>query len=144
MALGRAAKLAAAEQVHSAQTLQTLRDDLWARLSASVPDLMRHAAVGPHAPHVLSISVPGADSEALLMHLDLQGICASSGSACTTGSVEPSHVMTAMGVPRDVAVGALRFSLGHESTAADIARAAEVFPVVVAKVRKLSAVLGRA
>ena len=144
VALGRAAKLAAAEQAQSAQVLETLRDDLWGRLSAQVPDLIRHAAGGPHAPHVLSISVPGADSEALLMHLDLQGICASSGSACTTGSVEPSHVMMAMGVPRDIAVGALRFSLGHESTSADVARAAEVFPAVVAKVRKLSAVLGRA
>jgi cysteine desulfurase len=144
VALGRAATLAAAEQGGEAKRLELLRDDLWARLRGAVPDLLRHAAGGPHAPHVLSLSVPGADSEALLMHLDLQGICASSGSACTTGSVEPSHVMTAMGVPRELAVGALRFSLGHESTAADVARTAEVFPAVVEKVRKLSTVLGRA
>jgi cysteine desulfurase len=144
VALGRAAKLAAAEQPAEAKRQQALRDELWNKLHGAVPDLLRHAAQGPHAPHVLSISVPGADSEALLMHLDLQGVCASSGSACTTGSVEPSHVMTAMGVPRELAVGALRFSLGHESTTADVARAAEVFPAVVEKVRKLSAVLGRA
>lgn len=144
VALGRAAKLAAAEQGAEAQRLLTLRDELWGRLQAMVPDLVRHAAGGPHSPHVLSVSVPGADSEALLMHLDLAGICASSGSACTTGSVEPSHVMQAMGVPRDIALGTLRFSLGHESTAADVARVAEVFPRVVEKVRKLSVVLGRA
>jgi len=144
VALGRAATLAAGEQGAEAKHLAALRDELWAKLSAAVPDLVRHAATGAHAPHVLSVSIPGADSEALLMHLDLQGICASSGSACTTGSVEPSHVMMAMGVPREIALGALRFSLGHGSTTADVARVAEVFPKVVEKVRKLSVVLGRA
>lgn len=144
VALGRAAKLAAAGQATDARALESLRDELWEQLRSAVPDLVRHAADGPHAAHILSVSVPGADSEALLMHLDLGGVCASSGSACTTGSVEPSHVMQAMGVPRDLALGALRFSLGHETTRADIARAVEVFPKVVEKVRKLSVVLGRA
>ncbi|MEO6068308.1 MAG: cysteine desulfurase family protein [Gemmatimonadota bacterium] len=144
VALGRAAQLAAAGHATEARTLATLRDDLWNQLQAAVPDLVRHAAGGPHAPHILSFSVPGADSEALLMHLDLQGVCASSGSACATGTVEPSHVMTAMGVSRELALGALRFSLGHGSSAADVARVVEVFPKVVEKVRKLSVVLGRA
>jgi cysteine desulfurase len=88
--------------------------------------------------------VPGADSEALLMHLDLAGVAASSGSACTTGAVEPSHVLVAMGVPRELALGAIRFSLGRESTAADVDRVVEVMPSVVTKVRKLAGVLGRA
>jgi cysteine desulfurase len=91
----------------------------------------------------LNVSVAGADSEALLMHLDLAGVAASSGSACSTGSVEPSHVLVAMGVPRDLALGAIRFSFGRESTAADVERTAEVMPAVVAKVRKLAGVLGR-
>ena len=96
------------------------------------------------APHVLNVSVAGADSEALLMHLDLAGVAASSGSACSTGSVEPSHVLVAMGVPRDLALGAIRFSLGRESTSEDVDRVAEVMPSVVAKVRQLAGVLGRA
>jgi cysteine desulfurase len=95
------------------------------------------------APHVLSVAVPGADSEALLMHLDLAGVACSSGSACSTGAVEPSHVLTAMGVPRELALGAVRMSLGHGTTEDDVARAAEVMPGVVAKVRKLAGVLGR-
>jgi cysteine desulfurase len=78
------------------------------------------------------------------MHLDLAGIAASSGSACSTGAVEPSHVLIAMGVPRDLALGAIRFSLGRESTLEDVERAMEVVPAVVAKVRKLAGVLGRA
>jgi len=93
---------------------------------------------------VLNVSVAGADSEALLMHLDLAGIAASSGSACSTGSVEPSHVLVAMGVPRDLALGAIRFSFGHESTAEDVDRVCEVMPGVVAKVRQLANLLGRA
>ena len=144
VALGRAAELAAVEQEAKAARLGRLRDELAVRLREAVPDLVWAAERAPRAPHVLNIMVPGADSEALLMHLDLQGVAASSGSACSTGAVEPSHVLTAMGVPRELALGALRFSLGRETTQADIDRAAEVFPAVVAKVRKLAGVLGRA
>jgi cysteine desulfurase len=79
----------------------------------------------------------------MLMHLDLAGICASSGSACSTGAVQPSHVLTAMGVARELALGAIRFSLGHESTRADVERVAAAYPGIVEKVRQLSVVLGR-
>jgi cysteine desulfurase len=144
VALGRAAALAAAEQEGEAERLGALRDDLAARLRAVVPDLVVNGEGAERAPHVLSIAVPGADSEALLMHLDLAGVAASSGSACSTGAVEPSHVLVAMGVPRDLALAAIRLSLGHGSTADDVARTAEVMPMVVAKVRKLAGVLGRA
>jgi cysteine desulfurase len=78
------------------------------------------------------------------MHLDLAGIAASAGSACSTGAVEPSHVLTAMGVPRELAIGSMRLSLGHETTPEELERVIEVFPGVVAKVRQLSVVLGRA
>jgi cysteine desulfurase len=144
VALGRAAALAAAEQAVEAERLRLLRDDLAAQLRAGVPDLVVNAEAGERAPHVLSVAVAGADSEALLMHLDLAGVAASSGSACSTGAVEPSHVLVAMGVPRELALGTIRFSFGHESTAEDVARTAEVMPAVVAKVRKLAGVLGRA
>jgi len=144
VALGRAAALAAAEQAEESIRLGALRDDLAARLRAGVPDIVVNAEGGERAPHVLSVAVPGADSEALLMHLDLAGVAASSGSACSTGAIEPSHVLMAMGVARELALGTIRLSLGHESTAGDVARAAEVMPAVVAKVRKLAGVLGRA
>jgi cysteine desulfurase len=144
VALGRAATLAAAEQVTEAERLRRLRDALADRLRAAVPDLIVNGEGAERAPHILNVAVAGADSEALLMHLDLAGIAASSGSACSTGAVEPSHVLVAMGVPRELALGAIRFSLGHESTTEDIARVAEAMPAVVAKVRKLAGVLGRA
>jgi cysteine desulfurase len=143
VALGRAALLASQEQAEESRRLARLRDDLATRLRAAVADIAINGERAERAPHVLNVSVAGADSEALLMHLDLAGVAASSGSACSTGSVEPSHVLVAMGVPRDLALGAIRFSLGRESTAADVERVAEVMPTVVAKVRKLAGVLGR-
>ena len=90
------------------------------------------------------MSIPGAESEALLMHFDLAGIACSGGSACNTGAVEPSHVLMAMGVERSLALGTIRFSLGHETTLADIARLADAFPGIVERVRQLNVALGRA
>ncbi len=144
IALGRAAALAAAERETQAARLDRLRERLIGRLRAGVPDLVVHGEDAPRAPHILNVGVPGADSEALLMHLDLAGVCASGGSACSTGAVEPSHVLTALGVPRALALGSIRLSLGHESTEEDVERAAAVFPQVVEKVRQLAVVLGRA
>lgn len=144
VALGRAATLAAEEQPALAGRLEALRDGLADRLRAIVPDLVVHAEAGPRAPHILNIGIPGTDSEALLMHLDLSGVAASGGSACSTGAMDPSHVLTAMGVPRALALGSIRLSLGHETTPDEIDRAVLVFPRVVEKVRKLAVVLGRA
>jgi cysteine desulfurase len=143
VALGRAAALAAEEQAEEGARLRRLRDDLAERLKALVSDLVVNGETSARAPHILNVSVASADSEALLMHLDLAGVAASSGSACSTGAVEPSHVLLAMGVPRELALGAIRFSFGRESTAADVERVAEVMPGVVAKVRRLAGVLGR-
>ena len=143
VALGRAVQLASAEQSSLADRLRALRDGLAFRLRAAASEISINAEASNRAPHLLSVAVQGADSEALLMHLDLAGVAASSGSACSTGAVEPSHVLVAMGVPRELALGTIRFSLGRETTEADIDRAVEVFPVVVDKVRKLAGVLGR-
>ncbi len=136
--------MAVAEREAERARLTRLRDELISRLRAAVPDIHVTAESSTRAVNIVSVSVPGAESEAMLMHLDLAGVAVSGGSACSTGAVEPSHVLMAMGVPRELALGTLRFSLGHDSTADDIARATEVFPAVVAKVRKLSEVLGRA
>ena len=144
VALGRAALLVAREVTAESERLAALRDQLATRIRESVSDVVVHGAGAPRAPHVLSISIPGTDSEAMLMHLDLAGICASGGSACSTGAVEPSHVLTAMGVPRELALGTIRFSMGHETTADDVERVAAAFPAIVVKVRQLSVVLGRA
>ena len=141
--LGRAVELAAAEQAESAARLGALRDELERRVLAIVPDAVINAWQGERAPHVSNVSIPGTDSEALLMHLDLAGIACSSGSACSTGAIEPSHVLTAMGVPRDLGIAALRFSFGRDNTAEDVDAVIGALPKIVEKVRALSAVLHR-
>jgi cysteine desulfurase len=140
---GRAAELAVREQPEHACRLAGVRNRLRERLVEGVPDLVVVGEGAERASHILNVCVPGGDSEALLMHLDLAGVAASSGSACTTGAVEPSHVLVAMRIPRDLALGALRFSLGRGTTEADVDRVAEVFPRVVRKVRSLAGVLAR-
>lgn len=141
--LGTAARLAAQEQQALAARLRALRDELQRRLLAIVPDAVIHGWQGQRAPHIANVSIPGTDSEALLMHLDLAGVACSSGSACSTGAVEPSHVLTAMGVPRELGVAALRFSFGKDSTLEDVEAVAAVLPKIVEKVRSLSTVLHR-
>jgi cysteine desulfurase len=143
VALGTAAELAAREQAALAPRLAALRDDLERRLLGIVPDAVIHGWQSERAPHVTNVSIPGTDSEALLMHLDLGGIACSSGSACSTGAVEPSHVLTAMGIPRELGVAALRFSFGKDNTAEDVEAVAAALPRIVEKVRSLAAVLHR-
>jgi cysteine desulfurase len=143
VALGRAAQLAKRELDSHVTRIRALRDDLLARLMGAVCDLVVHAEDAAHAPHILSVSIPGAEAEALLMHLDLAGIACSGGSACSTGAIEPSHVLVAMGVERSLALATIRLSLGHETTAADIEYVAQAFPGIVARVRQLTANLNR-
>src|SRR5216117_690524 len=132
--LGVEARLAAEEQQALATRLNELRDELERRLLAIVPDAVINGWQGERAPHISNVSIPGTDSEALLMHLDLAGIACSSGSACSTGAVEPSHVLTAMGVPRELGVAALRFSFGKDSTIDDVDAVAAALPRIVEKV----------
>lgn len=141
---GVAAQLAAKEQPETCARLRAMRDALQAALVGTVSDLVVHGAGAERGPNILNVSAPGTDSEAMLMHLDLAGLACASGSACTTGAVEPSHVLTAMGVPRDIAVGAVRMSLGALSTEDQVPRVAEAYGAVVAKVRRLRKVLSRA
>jgi cysteine desulfurase len=141
--LGRAVELAVAEQAELARRLAALRDALERQVLAVVPDAVINAWQAERAPHVSSISIPGTDSEAMLMHLDLAGIACSSGSACSTGAVEPSHVLSAMGVPHDLGVAALRFSFGRDNSLEDVEGVVAALPKIVEKVRALGAVLHR-
>jgi cysteine desulfurase len=142
--LGAAAQLAAKEQPETCRRLGEMRDALEAALRKAVPDLVVHGAGAERGPNILNASAPGTDSEAMLMHLDLAGLACASGSACSTGSVEPSHVLSAMGVPREVAIAAVRLSLGALSQPDQVPRIAETFAAVVAKVRRLHSILSRA
>ncbi len=133
-----AAELAVEEREEEVRRLGELRDRLEAALMERIPDAVVNGKGAPRAPHILNISVPGTDSESLLLALDLAGVACSSGSACQSGSVEPSHVLTAIGVPRELAGAAVRMSLGPLTTEEGVARVAELFPALIEKARRLS------
>lgn len=137
--LARAAELVIEESERECKRVEALRDKLESAILERVPDTVVHARNTTRAPHVLNISVPGTDSESLLMALDLKGIAASGGSACSSGSISPSHVLVAMGVSPELASAAIRMSLGALTTDESINRVAEVFPALVQKARQLSA-----
>ncbi len=102
-----------------------LRDDFWQRIAKSFPDAQQNGDQAHRLGNTLNVSFIGVDSETMLMALDLEGVCASSGSACMVGSVRASHVLLAMGLPMESARSAIRFSLGRRTTAEEIATAAD-------------------
>ena len=111
-----------------------LRDDLWEKISAACPDAIRNGEGAPCLANTLNVSFPGLSSETILMGLDLEDVCASSGSACMVGSVMASHVLLAMGLPAKLAGSAVRFSLGSGTTASEIERAATIIGTVIHRV----------
>ena len=120
--VGMAAAAAAAKpEAHEA--LRPLRELLWNGISAVCPEAIRNGDPDRCLSNTLNVSFPGADGESLLMGLDLEGLCVSSGSACLVGSIQASHVLVAMGIPAPIAMASVRFSFGKETTAADIRRA---------------------
>jgi cysteine desulfurase len=110
-----------------------LRDELWTRISQNVPDAKQNGDDAPRLANTLNVSLLGLDSEMLLIALDLEGVCASSGSACMVGSVVASHVLLAMGLPIESARSAVRFSLGKWTTADEIKAAGDAIGKIVAR-----------
>jgi cysteine desulfurase len=139
--LAKAAELTCAEREREVARLTALRERLETGIRARVPDAVIHGSGAPHrAPHIVNVSVPGVDSESMLMALDLQGIACSAGSACQSGSASPSHVLSALGVSRALVGSAIRMSLGCLSDEASVDRTAEVYAKLVAKARGMAGV----
>jgi cysteine desulfurase len=136
--LACAAELAVAEREHESAKLAALRDRLESAILARVPDAIIHGRGAPRAPHITNISVPGVESESMLIALDLRGVACSAGSACQSGSVNPSHVLEAIGASTEIANAALRMSFGALSSDADVDRVSELFPTLVEKARRLA------
>ncbi len=134
--MGAALEAAAASLAAEGERLRSLRDRLASGLLAALPGTRVNGAGAPRLPNTLSVTFPGADGEALLMALDLEGICASAGAACTSGSTTPSHVLSAMGLTADEARATLRLSLGWSSADADVEHALRVIPGAVRRVRE--------
>jgi cysteine desulfurase len=134
--LATALGLAARDRQAAAGRVAGLRDHLADGLLAAIPDARRTVPAGTATlPGHLHLCLEGIEREELLLLLGEQGICASGGSSCASGALEPSYVLAAMGVPEALARGAVRFTLGHDTTSADIEHAIAVVPGVVASLR---------
>jgi cysteine desulfurase len=138
VAFGRAAELALANFQDENTRVRALRDRLEKAILAGIPDSIRTGAQEPRLPNTSNIAFDFVEAEAILLHLDQIGVCASSGSACTTGSLEPSHVLTAMGIKPARARGCIRFSLGIYNTAEEVDYLLEHLPPIIKKLREIS------
>ena len=138
IALGKACQLASEHMDEENSSVRALRDKLEAGLTARIPDAKVNGDPKHRLPNTSNISFGYVEGEAILLMMDQAGICASSGSACTSGSLEPSHVLRAMGVPFTFAHGSIRFSLSRFNTEQEIDFVLDVLPGIIQNLRKLS------
>lgn len=131
-----AVQAAVARQAETAARLTGLRDDLIRRVRQAVPDVILNGDPADRLPGNAHFSFPGCEGDALLMLLDAKGVECSTGSACSAGVAQPSHVLLAMGADAVRARGSLRFTLGHTSTEEDVDRLADVIGHVVERARR--------
>jgi cysteine desulfurase len=136
--LGKAAEMAWRSLAEDARRVSVLRDKLEHGLLARIPDSSVNGSRSPRTPNTTNLLFHGVEGEALVIALDLKGLACSTGAACSSGAVEPSHVLTAIGLPPEEARASLRFSLGRHTTAEDIDFALQVVPAAVAQLRELS------
>jgi cysteine desulfurase len=135
---GVAAELAQRELAAESAKLLPLRDKLIKGLTTLIPDVRLNGHATTRLPNNVNVSVKYIEGESMLLNLDMLGIAASSGSACTSGSLDPSHVLLAIGLPHEIAHGSLRFSFGKQTTEAEIDYVLEKLPPIVDKLRKMS------
>ena len=140
---GAAADLARQKWRAEGTRLEEMRDRLEAGILQKISGAERNGAATPRVPNTTNISFERIESESLLIGLDLAGIAVSSGSACSSGTLEPSHVLKAMGLPHSRTLSSIRFSLGSGNTAAEIDQVIKVLPPLVEKLRSLTTVAGR-
>jgi cysteine desulfurase len=136
--LGKASELAARDMEEDAARLKKLRDRLEKGLMERIPHTTRNGHLEKRLPNTANLSFEFVEGESLLLNLDMLGIAASSGSACTSGSLEPSHVLIAMGLEPEQSHGSVRFSLGRSNTAEDVDYLIEKMPSIVKRMRSMS------
>ncbi len=143
VAMGEAARQRQLEMAAEAPRLAALRDGLRRGILENIPDVIVNGHPEHTLPGTLNVSFLGVEGEAILLYLDAVGIAVSTGSACASGSLEPSHVIMALGVPVEYAHGSIRISLGRETTEKDIERMLVELPPIIAKLRAISSAYRR-
>lgn len=141
IAFGEAALIAAERLDEWGRRMRSLRNRLRDGFVAKVPNIRINGHPEQVLPNTLNVSFPGAEGEAILLSMDLEGIDVSTGSACASGDLEPSHVLVATGVGPELAHGSIRFSMGNETTVEEIDYVLEKVPPIIARLRSFSTVI---
>jgi cysteine desulfurase len=140
--LGKAAEVAQAESSHHETKIRALRDRLEQGILERIPEVVVNGHPEKRLFNTLNCCFKGIEGESILISLDFEGICASSGSACTSGSLDPSHVLLAIGLPHEVAHGSLRLSLNKFNTEEDVDKVLDVLPKITERLRGMSPLWG--
>ncbi len=136
--LGKAVEIASKDMEEEHKKLTHLRDKLWSNVRQRIASVKLNGHPEKRLPNTLNVSFKFVEGESIILNLDMQGIAVSSGSACTSGSLEPSHVLKAMSIDPATVQGSIRFSLGRDNTEDDIDYVLEVLPEIVLRLRKMS------
>lgn len=136
--LARAMEIAHSDMENEEKRLKSLTNSFFDKVTKKIPDVFLNGHLEKRIPNTLNLSFKGVEGESIILNLDLKGIAVASGSACTSGSLEPSHVLSAMGVAPDLAQSSLRFSFGRSNTMEDVDYVVEVLPEIVSKLRAMS------
>jgi cysteine desulfurase len=143
VALGKAVELRASEMADEEKRLRRMKETLRKGIAQKIPDVHFVGHPTDSLPGTLNVSFEGAEGEAILLYLDLAGIAVSTGSACASGSLDPSHVILATGLPVECAHGSIRISMGRENSFDDVDYMLTVLPDVIGRIRSMSSAYAR-
>ncbi len=139
---GKAAELAAARLTEEVERETAIRDALIDGIIERIPEAKLNGHRAKRLPNNVNFSFKGVEGESMILLMDMNGMCVSSGSACTSGSLDPSHVLMALGLPHEIAHGSLRMTLGRDNTEAHVSRVLDVLPRIVERLREMSPIYG--
>ena len=134
----KALELAVRDLEEQNKHLKELTEAFYKKLTETIPDVIINGDLNQRVPNTLNLSFKGVEGESIILSLDLKGVAVASGSACTSGTLEPSHVLSAMGIAPEIAQGAIRFSFGRDNTMEDVDYVTGILPEMVSRLRSMS------
>lgn len=136
--LAKTVEIAQRDMEQQSQQMKNLTEAFYQKVTQAIPDVILNGHLEKRIPNTLNLSFKAVEGESIILSLDLKGVAVASGSACTSGTLEPSHVLSAMGISPEIAQGAIRFSFGRENTMEDVDYVVEILPEIVSRLRAMS------
>jgi cysteine desulfurase len=136
--LAKTVEIAQRDMEQQSQQMKNLTEAFYQKVTHAIPDVILNGHLEKRIPNTLNLSFKAVEGDSIILSLDLKGVAVASGSACTSGTLEPSHVLSAMGISPEIAQGAIRFSFGRENTMADVDYVVGILPEIVSRLRAMS------